>query len=245
MISPLLAACGLACLVGAVLALRAIGPGYRIARLLAAAPEVSLAEAVAQASTGERRYVRTAGRISSDEEFPDEHDRPLVHRRTRLEVGDGRGGWRVVSDDREAVAFGIEARSEYLAVDGAALDTGLVVLPRESVGTAADLPADLVAGLPANLAAGLDPGSPARLVIRQVSAVEHAVVCGVPVTGPEGRPLITAGAGRPLILSTLDAPAAMRILAGGRRRLAVLSAGLLVASLAFLAVALAALVVGN
>jgi hypothetical protein len=235
MISPLLAACGLACLVGAALALRAIGPGYRIARLLAAAPEVSLAEAVA--SSNERRYVRTAGRISSDEEFPDEHDRPLVHRRTRLEVGDGRGGWRVVSDDREAVAFGIEARSEYLAVDGAALDTGLVVLPRESVGRAADLPG--------KIAARLDPGSPARLVITQVSAVEHAVVCGVPVTGPDGRPLITAGAGRPLILSTLDAPAAMRILAGGRRRLAVLSAGLLVASLAFFAVALAAFVGGN
>ena len=244
MISPLLAACGLACLVGAALALRAIGPGYRIARLLAAAPEVSLAEAAALAATGERRYIRTAGRISSDEEFPDEHDRPLVHRRTRLEVGDGRGGWRVVSDDRESVPFGIEARSEYVAVDGAALDTGLVVLPRESVGTAADLPAD-VAGLPANIAAGLDPRSPARLVITQVSAVEHAIVCGVPVTGTDGRPLITAGADRPLILSTLDAPAAMRILAGGRRRLAILSAGLLVASLAFFAVAVAALIGGN
>lgn len=237
MISLPLASVGLACLVLAALALRAIGPGYRVARLLAAAPEVSLAEAAALAATDERRYVRTTGRISSDEEFPDEHDRPLVHRRTRLEVSDGRGGWRVVADDRVAVPFGIEARSQFLAVDGAALDTGLVVMPRESVGEAADLPA--------NLAVGLDPRLAARLVIRQVSAVEHAVVCGVPVAGPDGRPLMTAGSGRPLILSTLDAPAAMRILAGRHRPLVILSAALLVASLASFAIAVVAFIGGN
>jgi hypothetical protein len=231
-----LAGVGMACLVLAGLALRAIGPGSRVARLLVAAPDVSLAEAVTLARGDERRYVRTTGRISSDEEFPDEHDRPLVLRRTRIEVGDGRGSWRVVADDREAVPFGIEARSDFLAVDAAALDVGLVVMPRESVGRAADLPA--------NIAQGLDPRSAARLFIRQVSAVEHAVVCGVPVAGSDGQPLITAGAGRPLILSTLDAPAAMRILAGRRRPLALLSAALLVASLASFAAALVAFIAG-
>ena len=219
------------------MALRGIGPGYRVARLLAATPEVSLSEATALAAGGGRRYVRTTGRISSDEEFPDEHDRPLVYRRTRVEVGDDRGGWRVVADDREAVPFGVEARSQFIAVDSGELDSGLVVMPRESVGKAADLPPDL--------AQGLDPTAAARLLIRQVSAVEHAVVCGVPVAGPDGRPLLTAGSGRPLILSTLDSPAAMRILAGRRRPLAILGAGLLVASVASFAAALVAFIGGN
>ena|SRR5688572_3427559 len=237
MIALAFAGLGLLCLALAALTLRAIGPGYRVARLLAAAPEVPLAEAAALADSDERRYVRTRGRISSEEEFPDEHDRPLVHRRTRVEVSDGRGGWRVVSDDRESVPFGIEARSEFLAVDAGALDIGLVVLSRESVGEAADLPA--------NLGVGLDPRSAARLVIHQVAAVEHAVVCGVPVAGPDGRPVITAGGGRPLILTTLDAPAAMRILAGHHRPLVIISAALLVAALASFAVAAVAFIGAN
>ncbi len=38
---------------------------------------------------------------------------------------------------------------------------------------------------------------------------------GVPVSNGEG-PRLTAGLGRPLILTTLELPEAMRVLAGGR-----------------------------
>ena len=60
-----------------------------------------------------------------------------------------------------------------------------------------------------------------RLRVEQVSSVEHAVVLGVPVAGPGEQPVrMTAGLGRPLILTTLETPEAMRILAGRRRRAA-------------------------
>ena len=65
-------------------------------------------------------------------------------------------------------------------------------------------------------------------MIQQVSAVEHAVVAGVPATLPgSGPPTMTAGLGRPLILTTLENEEAMRLLAGGttRPRLVVAFAG--------------------
>ena len=91
--------------------------------------------------------MRTHGRISSDEEFPDEAQRPLVYRRQRLERGDGRGGWHVLDEQRLAVPFGLEERGAFLAVDVDALGDGLIVIPREATGTAAELAADVVAGL--------------------------------------------------------------------------------------------------
>ena len=204
----LLALSGAAAVIGGLLALRRLGGGYRIGRLLAAAPAVTIADAVASAGTDPARYVRIEGRISSDEEFPDEHDRPLVFRRRRLEVDDG-DGWRTIEDERLAVPFGLEERTAFMAIDVEALDDGLIVLRRESTGTAAEVP-DRVPG-------GTAPTARVRHRLDQVSAVEHAHACGVPRTGPDGRPFLTAGLGRPLILTTLDVPEAMRVLASQRR----------------------------
>jgi hypothetical protein len=87
----------------------------------------------------------------------------------------------------------------------------------------------------------LDPVTPVRLRIDQVSSVEHATATGVPRLGDDGQPMLSAGLGRPLILSTLDRDAAMRILAAGRRGSVLMATGLLVAGLACLAVAVVAL----
>ncbi|HVM30340.1 MAG TPA: hypothetical protein VM305_06180 [Candidatus Limnocylindrales bacterium] len=208
MISAGLGIAGVIVLLIAALLLRSLGPRYRVGRLLAAAPQATLAEAVALAQGGDRHYIRVHGRISSDEEFPDDHDRPLVYRRRRVEVLQ-RGEWRSLADDREAVPFGVEERGTYLAVDAAALDVGLVVISREAEGRAADLPADL--------REDVDPELPSRLVIEQVSAVEHAFVCGVPEKRDDETWMVP-GLGRPLILTTLELPAAMRVLARDHRR---------------------------
>ncbi len=226
---------GLVCLVIAALLLRRLGSGYRVARLLSAAPEMSLAEIVQVATSGERRYLRCTGRISSEEEFPDENQRPLVFRRRRLERGDGAGGWKLLDDERLAVPFGIEDRTTYVEIDAEAIGEGLVVVPRQSIGVAADLPQELrgVVETP------LDPGTPIRLRIDQVSAVEHAVVAGMPIIGPTG-PMMTAGLGRPLILSMVEPAAAMRLLAGDRRRSVVATAILIVIGLGSVAVAVVA-----
>jgi len=231
----LLLALGLGLIACGLLLLSRLGRAYRVGRLLAAAPLMSVAAAAELARSGESRYVRVHGRITSAEEFPDEHDRPLVFRRRRLELRSG-GRWQDVWHEREAVPFGIEERAAFISVDAAQLEQGLVVIPRESLGVAAEVPE--------HLPAGTDPAAAARFRVDQVSAVEQADVAGRPVVGPDGSAMMTAGLGRPLILTTLEQPEAMRILAAGhagRLRLAAacLAMGALSLALALIVAAAA------
>jgi len=207
------------CLMAGIL-LRRMGPGFRIGRLLAGAPEVTVDE-VATAAAGGQPYVRVHGRIASDEEFPDEVDRPLVYRRRRLELATEPSGrrWRTIEDEVTAVPFGLEERNAFVAVDAARLDAGLTVIVRESVGTAADAPDRVPPGTPSTM--------PLRHRVHQVSAVEQAFVAGMPRIGEDGLPVLTAGGGRPLILTTLELPEAMRLLAAGHRRTVVVATLLL------------------
>jgi hypothetical protein len=218
---------GAAALVAGIAVLRTFGPRYRVGRLLSSTPQVSVAEALATAD-GQPRYVRIAGRIDAEDEFEDEHHRPLVLRRTRLDLRDGRA-WRTFEDHRDLVRFEVREGLDGIVVDGDALDDGLVVVPRESIGTAGDV-ADRVP-------AGTEPQTPVRLRVDQVSSVEQAIVTGVARRGPDGTVRMTSGLGRPLVLSTMEPSEAMRLLAGGgtRRPLIAaicLSAGLVLVTLA-------------
>jgi hypothetical protein len=69
-----------------------------------------------------------------------------------------------------------------------------------------------------------------RLRIDQISAVEHATAAGVPTLARDGSTLLTAGMGRPLLLTTLDPDEAMRVLASDQRRVLLSALGLLVAA---------------
>lgn len=253
------------------LLLRSYGPRVRVGRLLAVTPAAGVGEARALAASGARRFVRLDGRLDAEEAFLDEHDRPLVFRRRRLEARSGRA-WRLLEERREAVPFRLRDGLEEIGVDADALDDGLVTLVRESVGTAGEVataphaepvtaggtsvpsnratvpdasarlasdPATPSQGpLPATLAA-LPSSTPVRLRIEQLSAVEHASVLGVPVARPDGATVMTAGTGRPLIVSTLERDEAMRVLAEGRRARPVAAATALVGGLILLAVGLA------
>ena len=216
----LLAAAGLLALAVATAILRSFGPGYRVGRLLAAAPRVSVAEARRIAEAGESRYVRIDGRIDSDEEFEDADHRPLVLRRTTLEwrpAADG-GAWTRFESSLEAVPFVVREGLDEIGVDGDAVAEGLVVVRRESIGRAADL------GERAPL--GVSPDAQARLRIEQVSSVEHATVAGVPARAVGGGLAIGPGLGRPLIVTTLEGDEVMRVLTGGatsRSRLAIVT----------------------
>ena len=219
-------AAGFIALVAGVLVLRTYGPNYRVGRLLAATPEVSVAEA-REMATGPERYVRVSGRIDAEDEFEDDAHRPLVFRRTRLQVS-REDGWATFEDNRERVRFEIRDGLEGIVVDDSALDTGLVVVPRESVGTAADLPDRVPARTPIE--------TPVRLRIEQVSSIEHAIVLGVPSVDAAGEPRLSAGLGRPLVLTTLEPDEAMRLLTAGSARRPVVAAGLLVAGLGLLVI---------
>jgi hypothetical protein len=213
-VGPLLVgAAGVLALGVAFAILRSFGPRYRVGRLLAVVPQIPVAEAVRIAEAGQTRYVRVDGRIDSDAEFEDDAHRPLVLRRTTLEwrpTHQGGGGqrWRHVREPEiQLAAFLVREGLDEIDVDGGAIRDGLVVIPRVSQGTVADL---------GELAPGDIPReAEARMTIEHVSSVEHATVLGVPQRGPDGRAVIGAGMGRPLILTTLERDEAMRILTGG------------------------------
>ncbi len=232
---------GLAAIAVGTVLLRSYGPRVRVGRLLAVTPVVSIAEAREIAATGRRRYVRVDGRLDADADFPDEHERPLVLRRRRLEARRG-SSWSLLDEQREAVPFRLREGLDEIDVDEGALDVGLVTLVRESVGTAAEAAAVLPGGLPG----GLADATPVRLRIEQLSSVEHATVLGVPALGPDGRPRLGAGTGRPLVVCTLEREEAMRVLAGGGRARPVAAAVAFLAGLALIGIGLAwALVAGS
>jgi hypothetical protein len=216
---------GLGLFAAGALYLRSFGPSQRVGRLLASTPRVSVEQAIALTSERVPRYVRLDGRLDSDQDFPDERDQPLIFRRRRLEAWRGRR-WEVLGEARDLVPFQLNEGLASIAIDGGVLDVGLVVLPREAVGAASETPE--------MLPDGLDPATRVRLRVEQVSAVEHATVIGTPARDAAGRPMMTAGTGRPLILSTLEPAEAMQLLSGGRGR-ALVVAILLVSGLALLA----------
>jgi len=212
---------------------RSFGSGARVGRLLAVAPKVSIAEARRLAESGDARYVRVDGRLDSDQEFEDEDRRPLVIRRTTLEwrPASDQGRWTRFDTNTEIVPFSVREGLDAIVVDGESLAEGLVVVPRERKGTAADLGDAAPADVP--------PGASVRMVVDLVSTVEHAAVLGVPQRAPGGGMVMGPGLGRPLILTTLEDDEAMRVLTGGaasraRLALACFVGGALLLGLAFL-----------
>jgi hypothetical protein len=229
-VSPLLPLVAGLCALAAGFVIRGfLGGRYRVGLLLSAAPRVSIAEARALAG-GPARYVQVEGRVDAETDFEDDAHRPLVFRRTRLQLRDG-SSWVDLDDRRERVPFELREGLDSIAIDDDRLDVGLVVVVRESEGTAADI----VDGLPP----GTDPSTPVRLRIEQVSSVEHAIAAGVPEIDPAGTVRLSAGLGRPLILATMDRPDAMRVLADGRPRQPIALAATLMAGVALVAIGLA------
>jgi hypothetical protein len=229
---PLIA--GFVALAAGVLVLRTYGPRYRVGRLLAATPEVTVAEA-RRLARGSPRYVRVRGRIDAEDEFEDDAHRPLVFRRTRLQLRRDED-WVSFEDGRERVPFVVRDGLDGIDIDDAALDVGLVVVPRESVGTAADVADRVPPGTP--------PETPVRLRIEQISSVEHAIVVGVPGLDQTGTPRLSAGLGRPLVLTTLEPAEAMRILTEGGRRRPLVAAACLAGGLVLILVGLVVAVIG-
>lgn len=227
-VAPLmLTAVGFAALILAAAILRSFGPRYRIGRLLAVAPRVTVAEARAIAESGRPRYVRVDGRIDSEDDWEDADHRPLVLRRTATEWRPESGGrWRPFDAQLEVVPFVIREGLDEVEIDAATIAEGLVTVPRQHVGHARDLEA--------MTAAGVEPGAEVRMEIGYVSTVDHAAVLGVPQRTDDGRVVIGPGLGRPLIISILEDEEAMRVLTGGAtRRSRVAIAALVTAGVCF------------
>lgn len=246
MISLVLILLGIVLGVLGLVLLRSTGGGWRLGRLLAAAPLRSLAEAATIAASGDEAYVRLHGRIDSAEEFPGDTGVPLVFRRRRLQRASTAGvwrrpGWKTFDDERLAVPFGLRQRDAHVAIDTDALGDGLVVIPRVSEGVASDLTGDEAIETTREM-----PGdTPVRMRIELVASTDHGTATGVPRLGSDGGVVLGPGLGRPLILTTLDLDEAMRVLAAERRSVLAPAAALLVAAPILIVVGLIATLLGG
>ncbi len=230
MIPQVLAVAGVVALAGGWVAMRRLGTNARLGRILAATPLIGIAAARAIAESGRTRYIGVTGRIEADAEFEDEHQRPLVYRRTRLERGGGHT-WTAMEDVREAVPFELSEGLDTIGIDGGDLGDGLLVVIREAEGTAGEIPDQVPADVP--------PATPVRLRVEQLSSVEHALALGVPTVDPERGPMLRPGIGRPLILTNLERAEAIRLLAADHRPATLLASALLALGVGLIAVAVA------
>jgi hypothetical protein len=221
----LLIAAGLVAIGIGAIVLRSFGPAYRIGRLLAVTPKIRVDEAQALADEEPAPYVRVDGRLDSETDFEDEHHRPLVFRRRRIQA-QRFGRWVTLDEQRQTVPFEVRDGLAAVSIDPDALNEGLVVVPREAVGTAGEVSDQL--------ALDLAPSTPVRLRIDQVSSVEHAIVIGTLHRNGHGTVHLTGTSKRPLVLTTLEIPEAMRILTGGDPVRPRLAAGLLAVGAALL-----------
>jgi hypothetical protein len=195
----------------------------RAGQLLAGLSPITPTEALRLAALrGESSpYLAIKGSIDAPEIFEDEHHRPLVFRRERVSIADD-GGWRVIDTGERSLPFVISDPSSAIRISTADLADGLVVVERRWEGSVAELHAAgreyqsaETAALVTAIAAS-DPTRGARVGREQISNLDRATAAGQLIDGE-----LRAGAGRPLVVTTLERAEALRLLGGeGRGRLA-------------------------
>jgi len=195
----------------------------RAGQLLAGLSPISPTEALKLAALrGDAApYLAIKGSIDAPEIFEDENHRPLVYRRERVSIAD-EGGWRVIDTAERSLPFVVSDPSSSISIATADLADGLVVVERRWEGSVAELHAagreyqsPETAALVAALAAS-DPKRGARVGLEQISNLDRATAAGQLVDGE-----LRAGAGRPLVVTTLERAEALRLLGTeGRGRLA-------------------------
>jgi hypothetical protein len=214
---------GVALIVVGLLLSRRTEVRTRAGQLLAGLSPISPTEALRLAALrgASAPYLAIKGSIDAPEIFEDEHHRPLVFRRERVSIADEQG-WRVIDTAVRSLPFMISDASSAINVSTADLADGLVVVERRWEGSVAELHAagreyqsPETAALVAAIAAS-DPTRGARVGLEQISNLDRATAAGQLVDGE-----LRAGAGRPLVVTTLERAEALRLLgAEGRGRLA-------------------------
>ena len=195
----------------------------RAGQLLAGLSPISPTEALRLAALrgDSSSYLAIKGSIDAPEIFEDEHHRPLVFRRERVSIADEQG-WRVIDVAVRSLPFVISDPSSAIRISIDDLVDGLVVVERRWEGSVAELHAagrEYQSAETAALVAALatsDPSRHARVGLEQISNLDRATAAGHLVDGE-----LRAGAGRPLVVTTLERAEALRLLgAEGRGRLA-------------------------
>ncbi|MEO0063833.1 MAG: hypothetical protein RLZZ377_257 [Chloroflexota bacterium] len=210
---------GAALLVIGLLLSRRTDARTRAGQLLAGLSPISPTEAlkIAALRGDSAPYLAIKGSIDAPEIFEDEHHRPLVFRRERVSIAD-EGGWRVIDTAERSLPFVVSDPSNSISIATTDLADGLVVVERRWEGSVAELHAagreyqrPETAALVAALATS-DPTRGALVGLEQISNLDRATAAGQLVDGE-----LRAGAGRPLVVTTLERADALRLLGGEAR----------------------------
>jgi hypothetical protein len=210
---------GAALLVIGLLLSRRTDARTRAGQLLAGLSPISPTEAlkIAALRGDSAPYLAIKGSIDAPEIFEDEHHRPLVFRHERVSIAD-EGGWRVIDTAERSLPFVVSDPSNSISIATTDLADGLVVVERRWEGSVAELHAagreyqrPETAALVAALATS-DPTRGARVGLEQISNLDRATAAGQLVDGE-----LRAGAGRPLVVTTLERADALRLLGGEAR----------------------------
>jgi len=198
------------------LALRRSGAQAGIARRLAAARPVRLAELLS-GSRMPARPVRVAGRVRCADPIVTPGDDRLIALHRDVEVRLPAGGWRTIERLRETRVFELWDHAGATPLDPSAAAEPLVAIPHVWRGSPAELPAEYASAV-ARLAAEGGPPTEARSVTRMLSVIDHLLVLAEAVRDAAGTVSLQPPPGG-YVISALELDDAMRLLGGPRKRL--------------------------
>lgn len=231
-----LAAAGLLAVGAGWAAIRASGGEPRMARRYAAAHEHRVGDLLDLEELPERP-VRVVGRVRCADPIRTGDGDALVAYHRDVEVELPRRGWRTLERLRETRSFELWDHDGSLTIDPARAEEPLVAIPHVWRGPPSELDATFGDALERLSAAGGAPRA-ARAITRAVSTVDRVGVLALVRRDPGGTRLEPPPHG--FIISVLDVEAAMRLLAGPRRRLLLSGyAGVILGGIALLLAAFA------
>ncbi len=198
----------------AFVALRLMGAHLRLARRLAGARELSVAE-VLTLGTPPSRPVRVSGRVRTADPINGPGDEPLVALHRDVAVWQSGSGWRTIERLRLTRSFDLWDHAGSLSVDPTLAAEPLVTIPLVWEGGADELGEPHAASI-ARLAIGHSPPVRARAVTRTIGVADSLLVLANVRIADDGSASLAPPAGG-YVLSSLALDDAMRLL-GGRRR---------------------------
>jgi hypothetical protein len=201
---------------GGLVGLRLIGAQLKIARRLAGARQLSVADVLALGSDPPRP-VRVSGRVRTPDPINGPDDEPLVAIHRDVAVLQPGSGWRTIERLRLTRSFQLWDHAGSLGVDPAAAAEPLISIPLVWEGSADELGEPYSAAI-ARLAADGPRPTRARSVTRTIAVADRLLILARPHVEPEGSHSLLPPDGG-YVISSLELDDAMRLLGGQRRAL--------------------------
>lgn len=216
----------------AVVGIRAMGARPNLARRLAGPPEIKVGRLLGDEPLPSRA-VRVAGRVRCREPLVTADGEQLVafHRDVEVRIG---GRWRSLERTRESRSFELWDHDGSLTVDPADAAEPLVTIPKVWRGSP-ELLEEPHASAMRRLVERHGAASEARATTRTLSVIDRLLVLARADDADGGRPRLVPPKGG-FVISNLELPDAMRILAGRHRLATVAAVGGLAMGIALMAI---------